>query len=55
MVETTKHYTHLLEEYARRTAGILNGLWGVIPVHGNNLETTAKNEKIAGYPSLGSA
>ena len=53
--EMTKHYTHLSEEYARRTAEILNGLCGVIPVHGNNLETTAKNEEMAKNPSLASA
>jgi integrase len=57
--EMTKHYTHLSEEYARRTAEILNGLCGVIPVHGNNLETLAKNEKMAEKmaknPSLASA
>ena len=53
--EMTKHYTHLSEEYPRRTAEILNGLCGVIPVHGNNLETTAKNEEMAKIPSLASA
>ena len=53
--EMTKHYTHLSEEYARRTAEILNGLCGVIPVYGNNLETMAKNEKMAQKPSLASA
>jgi integrase len=53
--EMTKHYTHLSEEYARRTAEILNGLCGVIPVHGNNLETLAKNEEMAKNPSLASA
>jgi integrase len=53
--EMTKHYTHLSEEYARRTAEILNGLCGVIPVHGNNLETMAKNGKMAKNPSLASA
>lgn len=53
--EMTKQYTHLSEEYARRTAEILNGLCGVIPVHGNNLETLAKNEEMAKNPSLASA
>lgn len=53
--EMTKHYTHLSEEYARRTAEILNGLCEVITVHGNNLETMAKNEKMAKNPSLASA
>ncbi len=45
--EMTKHCTHLSEEYVRRTAEILNGLCGVISVYGNNLETMAKNEKMA--------
>lgn len=53
--EMTKHYTHLSEEYARRTAEILNGLCGVIPVHGNNLETTTGKEEMAKKPSLASA
>ena len=53
--EMTKHCTHLSEEYARRTAEILNGLCGVISVYGNNLETMAKNEKMAKKPPLGSA
>jgi len=37
--EMTKRYTHLSDEYARRTADILNGLCGVNLIHGNNLET----------------
>ena len=45
--EMTKHYTHLSEEYARRTAQILNGLCGVISVYGNNLETMAKKPSLA--------
>jgi integrase len=53
--EMTKHYTHLSEEYARRTGEIRKGLCGVIPVHGNNLEAMAKNEKVAKNPSLASA
>lgn len=53
--EITKHYTHLSEEYARRTAEILNGLCGVIPVHRNNLETMAGKEEIVKNPSLASA
>jgi len=53
--EMTKQYTHLSKEYARRTAEILNGLCGVIPVYGNNLETMAKNEKMSKSPSLASA
>ncbi len=53
--EMTKHCTHLSEEYARRTGEVLYGLCGVIPVHGNNLETLTKNEKMAKNPSLASA
>jgi integrase len=38
--EMTKRYTHLSEEYARRTADILNGLFEVSQIHGNKMETT---------------
>jgi len=37
--EMTEHYTHLSQEYARKTAEILNGLCRVEGVYGNNLET----------------
>jgi len=37
--EMTKQYTHLSQEYARRTAEILNGLCGVNLVYGNKMET----------------
>jgi len=37
----TRHYTHLSEEYSRRTADLLNGLCG------NNLETISKNDSIS--------
>ena len=37
--EMTKRYTHFSEEYARRTGDILNGLFEVSKLHGNNLET----------------
>jgi hypothetical protein len=40
--EMTTRYTHLSEEYARRTADILDGLCGVNLIHGNNLETITK-------------
>lgn len=33
----TAHYTHLSEEYARRTSDLLNGLCGVSLLYGNNL------------------
>jgi hypothetical protein len=36
----TQRYTHQSEEYARRTAEILNGLRRVEGIYGNNLETT---------------
>ena len=38
--EMTKRYTHLSEEYARRTGDILNGLFEVSKLHGNKMETT---------------
>jgi len=38
--EMTERYTHLSEEYARRTADILNGLFEVSKLHGNKMETT---------------
>ena len=38
--EMTKRYTHLSEEYARRTADILNGLLEVSQIHRNKMETT---------------
>ena len=41
----TAHYTHLSEEYARRTSDLLNGLCGVNLVYGNNLETTGQKAK----------
>ena len=37
--EMTERYTHLSQEYARKTADILNGLCRVEGVFGNNLET----------------
>jgi integrase len=37
--QMTEHYTHLSQEYARKTADILNGLCRVEEVYGNNLET----------------
>jgi hypothetical protein len=36
----TQRYTHQSEEYARRTGDILNGLFDVSKLYGNNLETT---------------
>lgn len=53
--EMTEHYTHLSEEYARKTANILNGLCGVNLVHGNKMETIEKNLTLSGNHPLASA
>jgi integrase len=37
----TEHYTHLSEEFARRTSDLLNGLCEVNLLHGNKMETIA--------------
>jgi integrase len=37
----TAHYTHLSEEYARKTSELLNGLCGVNLLYGNKMETMA--------------
>ena len=37
----TEHYTHLSEEFARRTSDLLNGLCGVNLFYGNKVETIA--------------
>jgi hypothetical protein len=39
--DMTEHYTHLSEEYARKTAEILNGICPVNAIYRNNLETFA--------------
>jgi len=41
----TAHYTHLSEEYARKTSELLNGLCGVNLLYGNKMETTAPTTK----------
>ena len=41
----TAHYTHLSEEYARRTSELLSGLCGVNLLYGNKMETTAPTTK----------
>ncbi len=51
----TAHYTHLSEEYARRTSDLLNGLCGVNLLYGNNLETTGQNAKKADKASFATA
>jgi hypothetical protein len=50
--EMTKQYTHLSEEYARRTAGRLNGLCGVNVDLGNKMESIEKNLTLPQNPSL---
>jgi integrase len=43
--DMTEHYTHLSEEYARKTAEILNGICPVATLYRNNLETfTSKSQ-----------
>jgi integrase len=37
--EMTKHYTHVTEEYVRKTGNILNGLFEVSKIYGNKMET----------------
>jgi integrase len=44
--EMTERYTHLSEEYARKTAEILNGLCPVKLAHGNKMETITTHSKI---------
>ena len=51
----TAHYTHLSEEYARRTSDLLNGLCGINLIFGDNLETTGKNAKKAPEASFANA
>jgi len=41
----TAHYTHLTEEYARRTSELLDGLCGVNLLYGNKMETSAPTTK----------
>ncbi|OGP88420.1 MAG: hypothetical protein A2157_07430 [Deltaproteobacteria bacterium RBG_16_47_11] len=51
----TETYTHLSQEYARKTAEILDGLCDVKLVHGKNLETIGKNKKQTKTNSLATA
>lgn len=53
--EMTERYTHLSEEYARKTADILNGLCGINLVHGNKMETIEKNLTLPENHPLASA
>ena len=50
--EMTKQYTHLSEEYARKTAERLNGLCGVSVGFGNKMESIEKNLTLPQNPSL---
>jgi len=44
--EMTRRYTHLSEEYARRTANILDGVCNVAEIYGHKMVTTVtKKEK----------
>lgn len=43
----TSGYTHLSDEYARRTAEILNGLCRVNPTGGNTMETQSQSSNIS--------
>ncbi len=53
--ETTKHYTHLSEEYARKTAERLNGLCEVNVDLGDKMESIEKNLTLPQNPSLSTA
>jgi len=53
--EMTERYTHLSEEYARKTADFLNGLCGIKPEDGNKVETIVKKSKTSQNASLVSA
>jgi len=53
--EMTRRYTHLSEEYARRTASILDGICGVDSLDRNKMETISKKSKILQNASLATA
>jgi integrase len=53
--EMTRRYTHLTEEYARRTASILDGMCGVESLDRNKMETIGKKSKTSQNASLASA
>jgi integrase len=53
--EMTRQYTHLSEEYARRTASILDGICGVDSLDRNKMETISKKSKTSQNTSLASA
>ncbi len=53
--EMTERYTHLSEEYARKTADFLNGLCGVDLLEGNKMETVGKKRDGVENSTLASA
>ena len=53
--EMTERYTHLSEEYARKTADFLNGLYPVEIFDGNKVETISKKRKRVENSTLASA
>jgi integrase len=53
--EMTRQYTHVTEEYARRTASILDGICGVDSLDRNKMETIGKKSKTSQNTSLASA
>lgn len=53
--EMTRRYTHLSEEYARRTASILDGICGVDSLDRNKMETIGKKSKNLQNASLATA
>jgi integrase len=50
--EMTRQYTHLSEEYVRKTATILDGICGVDSLDRNKMETIAKKSKTSQNASL---
>ena len=53
--EMTERYTHLSEEYARKTADFLNGLCGIKFEDGNKMETISKKRNGVENSTLASA
>jgi hypothetical protein len=53
--EMTESYTHLSEEYARKTADFLNGLCGIEFKDGNKMETIDQKTNGAKNSTLASA
>ncbi len=53
--EMTKHYTHLTEEYSRKTGSVLNGLFEVSQLYRNKMETSGKETDQSKSPALATA